>query len=472
MWPKTGPADRISNLTIVRTRPRRPPDRLEPLLWCPRPLRDRTTGTHAEFEIPVPESTGRESGRMVSPVLVNLAQDFHSFAQCLLWARLHRMRVLLAPDRESAAALIGHLPFPAPSLLFFGETARSADARSVIPQPDPPKPREGNRPVPSLPRGRIALWSSGTTQSPCLHYKSWTQLVESADAVSRRVGIRNFSHVLSTVPPYHLYGLEHGLFMPWRNGVGLYRRRLFFPLDVREAASLGTRGVLVTTPFHLRALVESGLRVTGLGLIICSTAPLSTALARKSEQRFKVPVMEVYGSTETGALATRRTVREEPWHLLDHVSLSQREGRPCVIRRRTGTARFLDDEVVVLDSSHLRLLGRRQDIVKVAGRRASLAALNHTLLEIPGVQSGAFYQPREQESRGEPERLVAFVTAPGVQEKWILAQLRKRIEGIFLPRPLVVVEEIPHLPTGKISHAVLTGLYREHVAVPADSPSR
>ncbi len=472
MWPKTGPADRISNPTIVRTHPRWPPDRSEPLLWCPRPLADRGTEPHPECEITLPEGTDWESAGRASAVMVNLARDFYSFAQCLLWARQHRMRILLAPDRESAAALLGHLPLPAPSFLFCEETDLPADTPPATPPPDPPTPREGDRPVKSLPRGRIALWSSGTTQSPGLHYKSWTQLLESADAVSRRVRIRDFSHVLSTVPPYHLYGLEHGLFMPWRNGVSLYRKRLFFPSDVREAASLGTHAVLVTTPFHLRALVESGLTVTGLGLIICSTAPLSTALARESEQRFKVPVMEVYGSTETGALATRRTVREEPWHLLDHVSVSRLEGRPCVIRRRTGTARFLDDEVEVLDSSHLCLLGRRQDILKVAGRRASLAALNHALLEIPGVKSGAFYQPREQETRGEPERLVAFVTAPGVSEKWILAQLRKRIDGIFLPRPLIVVEDIPHLPTGKISHAVLAGLYREHVLVPADSTSR
>jgi acyl-coenzyme A synthetase/AMP-(fatty) acid ligase len=302
-----------------------------------------------------------------------------------------------------------------------------------------------------------------------LHFKSWTQLLESADAVGRRLGIRRFSHVLSTVPPYHLYGLEHGLFMPWRAGVSLYRKRLLFPPDIRAAATLGHCALLVTTPFHLRALVESGLTVAGLGLIVCSTAPLSTALARESEKRFKTPVVEVYGSTETGALATRRTVREENWHLLDHVKLARQGKRPCIAWRRQGTTRFLDDEVEALDSTHLRLLGRRQDIVKVAGRRASLAALNEALLGIPGVRSGAFYHPRERETRGEPERLVAFVVAPGLPPESILVQLRQRIDGPFLPRPLVVVEEIPHHPTGKISQATLAGLYREHLAQPHDS---
>ena len=471
MWPRTGPADRISHVTLVRTPPRWPLDQPIPLLWSPQPLTSRVSDPRFEFEISSPEGTGDDPDRNPSSVMVNLAQDFHSFAQCLLWARRHRMRVLLAPDRQSATAVLGSLSPPAPSCLFFEEDESPGGTRPAIPCPDAPSTQRGRRRVKSLPRGRIALWSSGTTQSPGLHFKSWTQLLESVDAISRRVRIRRFSHVLSTVPPYHLYGLEHGLFMPWRNGVPLYRRRLFFPSDVREAAMLGKRPVLVTTPFHLRALVESGLTVTGLGLIVCSTAPLSTALARESEGRFNAPVMEVYGSTETGALATRRTVREAPWHLLDHVRLSRRGGRPCLVRCRTGTAQFLDDEVEVLDSSHLRLLGRRQDIVKVAGRRASLSALNDALLEIPGVRSGAFYQPQEQEIRGGPRRLVAFVTAPGIPEESILTQLRKRIDGIFLPRPLIVVKDIPHLPTGKISHAVLDGLYREHVAIPDDPAS-
>ncbi len=77
MWPKTGPADRISNPTIVRTHPRWPPDRSEPLLWCPRPLADRGTEPHPECEITLPEGTDWESAGRASAVMVNLARDFY-----------------------------------------------------------------------------------------------------------------------------------------------------------------------------------------------------------------------------------------------------------------------------------------------------------------------------------------------------------------------------------------------------------
>ena len=115
--------------------------------------------------------------------MVNLAQDFHSFAQCLLWARRHRMRVLLAPDRQSATAVLGSLSPPAPSCLFFEEDESPGGTRPAIPCPDAPSTQRGRRRVKSLPRGRIALWSSGTTQSPGLHFKSWSQLLESVDAI-------------------------------------------------------------------------------------------------------------------------------------------------------------------------------------------------------------------------------------------------------------------------------------------------
>ena len=42
------------------------------------------------------------------------------------------------------------------------------------------------------------------------------------------------------------------------------------------------------------------------------------------------PVIEIYGSTETGALATRRTAREPRWQPLDGVRLERVDGATLV----------------------------------------------------------------------------------------------------------------------------------------------
>ena len=60
-------------------------------------------------------------------------------------------------------------------------------------------------------------------------------------------------------------------------------------------------------------------------------------------------------------------------------------------------------------------------------------------------------------------RLTAFVVAPGLSARQITAALRERVEAIFLPRPLVLVDELPRNSTGKLPRSGLQTLYAEHV---------
>ena len=50
-------------------------------------------------------------------------------------------------------------------------------------------------------------------------------------------------------------------------------------------------------------------------LVLSATAPLSQNLAREVEQRFQTRLLEIYGSTETGQIASRRTAETAEWQL-------------------------------------------------------------------------------------------------------------------------------------------------------------
>src|SRR3546814_18568462 len=80
--------------------------------------------------------------------------------------------------------------------------------------------------------------------------------------------------------------------------------------------------VLVTAPVHLRALVESRAQLPPLSFILSATAPLALALAQACEAAWQVPVYEIYGCTEAGSTATRRTTDGERWHLLADMRLT------------------------------------------------------------------------------------------------------------------------------------------------------
>ena len=116
----------------------------------------------------------------------------------------------------------------------------------------------------------------------------------------------------------------------------------------------------------------------------------------------------------------------------------------------------IPDRVKVLSETQFKLLGRPEDMAKIAGKRASIAALNRELLRVPGVKDGVFFDPGT--AAGRTPRLAAVVVAPGIESEAILRALRARIDPAFLPRPLIMVAELPRTDTGKIARAELLAL--------------
>jgi acyl-coenzyme A synthetase/AMP-(fatty) acid ligase len=119
----------------------------------------------------------------------------------------------------------------------------------------------------------------------------------------------------------------------------------------------------------------------------------------------------------------------------------------------------LADAVEPLADGRFRLLGRRSDVVKLGGRRASLAELNRLLAEVEGVQDGVFVAPEDLESN-PAARLTAYVVAPGRSAEEILGALRGRMDPIFLPRPVVMVRALPRDRLGKLTRSALAELRR------------
>ena len=172
---------------------------------------------------------------------------------------------------------------------------------------------------------RIAVvFTSGSTGTPQPHPKTWGALVSSMQAEAARLGLlHNTPHTLiGTVPPQHMYGFESTVLMAWHSGNALSHAQPFYPADICQAlAAVPTPRVLVSSPVHLRALLDAGLGLPELALVVSATAPLSAHLAQDVEAGCHTPLMEIYGSTETGLIATRRPTQSEEWHLLPGIKL-------------------------------------------------------------------------------------------------------------------------------------------------------
>ncbi|MEO6927707.1 MAG: hypothetical protein ABI190_00970, partial [Casimicrobiaceae bacterium] len=116
---------------------------------------------------------------------------------------------------------------------------------------------------------------------------------------------------------------------------------------------------------------------------------------------------------------------------------------------------LLDDRVepCANPAGTFTLLGRRGDMVKVAGKRSTLRALDDHLLAVEGVCDGAFFLPD-----GEHERVAAVAVAPTLTRAQVLAALAQRVDTAFLPRPLRMVAELPRDAQGKLARATLLAI--------------
>jgi acyl-coenzyme A synthetase/AMP-(fatty) acid ligase len=330
--------------------------------------------------------------------------------------------------------------------------------------PDAPAARAREWCVPLIPAQRVVadVFTSGSTGLPLPHRKRWGPLMNCVRTAAARLGFESGKPmtVVATVPPQHMYGFETSVLLSLRSGHAFCAEHPFYPADICSVlAAAPAPRTLVSTPVHLRALLAAEATLPALHAVVSATAPLDAALARDVEQRFGAPIVEIYGSTESGQIATRHPTRTAIWHLYPGVVLANDGERVWASGGHIETRVPLGDHIEILDAEHFELGARLQDVVNIAGKRNSIAYLNHQLLTIPGVQDGVFFLPQETgDSPTKVVRLCALVVAPGLDAATVLRHLRERIDPVFLPRPLRLVATLPRNSTGKLTAQVLRTL--------------
>ncbi|WP_197326480.1 AMP-binding protein [Ralstonia solanacearum] len=354
--------------------------------------------------------------------------------------------------------------------------------RFRFPDPLPSAGTDAPAGVPRIDAAQVMayIFTSGSTGTPVPHRKTWGALVEGVRASAARLGLLD-AHactLVGTVPPQHMYGFESTVLLALVGGLAFSNRLPFYPADIRTALeAVPQPRVLVTSPVHLRALLSSDHALPPASLVLSATAPLAAPLAREAETRLAAPLIEIYGSTETGQIATRRTAHGAAWHLQPGIRLEARAGTADEDGPVTwASGAHLDapvpmgDTLEPVDDTHFLLHGRKTDLINIAGKRTSLAYLNHQLNAIPGVEDGVFFMPSAPDSGSEaPTRLVALAVAPGLTAAGLLHALRERIDTAFLPRPLWLVDALPRNATGKLPRDVLAALVAQHGRHGADT---
>jgi acyl-coenzyme A synthetase/AMP-(fatty) acid ligase len=189
--------------------------------------------------------------------------------------------------------------------------------------------------IPAIPTDRVVVigYTSGSTGRPRPNSKTWgcfaacTALnVSRLRAASAALAEQFPPWIVATVPPQHMYGMELSVLMPLLGGMGIHGSRPLYPADIASAlADVPGPRILVSTPAHLRALIESGVDLPEISAIVSATAPLPAELARAIERHFGTVLLEYFGSTETCIVASRRTAMDDAWNPYPGVRLQPAE---------------------------------------------------------------------------------------------------------------------------------------------------
>ncbi len=269
----------------------------------------------------------------------------------------------------------------------------------------------------AAPPREMQFMSSGSVgaQHPHRHLFAW--LVREMQDIAEHFG--QIERIVTMVPAHHIYGFLFTVILPALLGVPRIDARA---LPAPALAQHGRAGDLwITHPFWLQSFLQCGLAIPAGATLISSTQRLPDEWMRQIARRGG-RIVEMYGSSETAGVAWRQ--QPDAFQLLKRWS-KHADG---TLVDGYSDLRQVDvpDQVEWLDERHFRVIGRVDRIVKIAGERVDLDAVEAHILRFPGVTSA-----RVRQTTALVPRLKALLVPASLAEH--LEDLRAHVSGLGAP---------------------------------------
>ena len=371
-----------------------------------------------------------------------------------------RHPLLLDPALGDEAAELGHLG-PGTSVVApaweepaAGETAVAESGRAGF---------EVSLPAPN--DVVLAFLTSGSTGEPKIVTKRDFQFRRQFEVEPAWYGLSGPVRTVSLVPSHHILGCIYGFYMPAATGgrvrfVQGSRPQAWIDAIRRERPTL-----VVGVPLHYRLISHALGDPLPEALYLSSGGLLPAGVDAAFRERGGWPIVQVYGSTEAAGIATRSDFG--PFNALPGVEWRARadDGRLLIKspwQDDPGTWHCQDDVIEPAGGGFV-LLGRADSVVKVGGRRFSLAETVQAVLMWPSIDQ-AHAVPYERYG----ELAVALFVVPARPGTITPAEVRSFLAGKLapfkVPRTICVLDELPMRGIGKVDEQALKSMARQEPA--------
>jgi acyl-CoA synthetase (AMP-forming)/AMP-acid ligase II/3-hydroxymyristoyl/3-hydroxydecanoyl-(acyl carrier protein) dehydratase len=318
------------------------------------------------------------------------------------------------------------------------------------------------------PDAPLTLYTSGSSGTPKPIRKTLGQFNAEVQTLEAQWGaLVGNATVLASVPHHHIYGMLFRLFWPLASGRAMDRATC---TDLNQLQARITRcgaTVVVSTPAQLSrwpdlpgfAALEPRPRA-----FFSSGGPLALESAQRFAATLGSAPLEIFGSTETGGIAWRRQSESDAWQPLPGVEVRRAEDGALAVRSpHLGHDAWhrTDDEAAFDADGRFRLRGRLDRVVKLDGKRVSLAEIENHLLLHPFVAQAA----TARIDGASRERIGALVVLSGAGKEalrregrvQLVKTLRRHLavhcEAAALPRHWRFREALPFDARGKLQAA-------------------
>ncbi|QEN27130.1 AMP-binding protein [Francisella orientalis] len=231
------------------------------------------------------------------------------------------------------------------------------------------------------------FFTSGSTGE----YKGYSKTIYNLEQESSAINsvIQSFSlkkiNVLTTVSHQHLYGFSWAIVWPLLYQKIIHTERLFVP-ELIHKKLLQDNNILITTPVIISHLEGNITTPITNSLLISSASALSTDIAIKFQNSYNIPILEAYGSSETGVIAYRQQLIDRLWKPFDNVCITTESDQLVVRSLFFKQKKQLMSDIVALYNDKFELKGRVDKIVKIAGNRLSISQMQNILIDYDLIQ--------------------------------------------------------------------------------------
>jgi len=326
-----------------------------------------------------------------------------------------------------------------------------------------------------LPANASALLrTSGSSGAPRVIRKRFGQLHAEALTLIHAWSLHALpATLIASVSHQHMYGLTFRVMVPLHAGLVLDRMPSRYPETLAEQTQMYEQCIWITSPALLQRLPDSlpwSALLPRLSRVVSAGGVLAEETRKGLLQRHW-PLHEIYGSTETGVIATRH--RQSCWTPLPGVRLeTDSENRLAVCSPWTDGTEQTADVISRHDENSFTLLGRADRILKLEDKRISLsrveqAALSHRYVSdihcAPSPLAGRLCAMVELSAEG-----VAAFRQHGRRHviQAVSALVREAVDPLAVPRHWRFPLALPRNAQSKITRAQVHDCFTQQVRSP------